>query len=186
MASALGIGPGLVPQSLSADILITKLEQRFQRPDIGNGEGFTGVIALGGSPERVREAARLARLHSHVMVIVTGEGNRADVMSLIGTGIGADRIIVEEAARNTYENAVFSSQIIGTKSPGRWLLVTSASHMPRAIGTFRKSGLDVYPWPIFEKHEGFPVKLVVRHEYIGLLAYWLLGRSNSLFPSATS
>jgi DUF218 domain len=179
VASILAIGLGTAPKPAWTDFLFAKLEQRFPRPAIGNVESLMGVIALGGDPNRVVEAARLAHLYPHLKIIVTGEGTRSHVLSVLGPGISPDRVTVEEAARNTYENA-------DAKLRGRWLLVTAASHMPRAIGTFRKNGFEVYPWPILEKHEGFPVTEVVRHEYIGLLAYWLLGRSTELFPSAAS
>jgi uncharacterized SAM-binding protein YcdF (DUF218 family) len=181
------IGVGGMFRPLSADTLLTTLEQRFPRADIGDAEGIAGVIALGGNPDRLREAARLALLFPHLKVVVTGAGGRSEVLSVLGPGIGADRIIVEEGARNTYENAVSSSQIIGARSKERWLLVTSASHMPRAMGTFRKVGINIAAWPIFDlTPPGSPVEEVARHEWLGLLAYWVLGRSNSLFPATVS
>jgi uncharacterized SAM-binding protein YcdF (DUF218 family) len=54
--------------------------------------------------------------------------------------------------------------------------VTSASHMPRAMATFRKAGFVVLPWPIFDLTQpGVPIEGVICHELMGLIAYWVLG-----------
>ena len=81
--------------------------------------------------------------------------------------------------------------------PGkRWLLITSAYHMPRAMGAFRQAGFDVEPWPVdyrtrgtadltrpFDKvSEGLRRVDVATREWVGLLAYWVTGRSDALFP----
>jgi uncharacterized SAM-binding protein YcdF (DUF218 family) len=159
LVAIVGIGVGFCANPPSANTLIALLEQRFPRAEIGNGQEVVGVIALGGSPERIREAARLAQLYPHLQVIVTGAGDRAEVLSLIGPHVSPDRIAVEEAARNPYENA---SRIARITSEGKWLLVTSASHMPRAMATFRKAGFDVLPWPIFDLSQpGVPIEGVI-------------------------
>jgi uncharacterized SAM-binding protein YcdF (DUF218 family) len=106
------------------------------------------------------------------------------VLPLLGAGISADRLLIDEASRNTYENARFTARLLQSQPAGRWLLITSASHMPRAIGTFRKNGIDVDAWPIFDMAgPGAPVDEVARRETLGLLGYWTLGRSSELFPS---
>jgi uncharacterized SAM-binding protein YcdF (DUF218 family) len=81
--------------------------------------------------------------------------------------------------------------------PGqRWLLVTSANHMPRAMGAFRKAGFTVEPWPVdyrtadkYDRYlmfeapsEGLRRLELAVHEWIGLIAYRLMGRSDELFP----
>ncbi|HET7210116.1 MAG TPA: ElyC/SanA/YdcF family protein, partial [Methyloceanibacter sp.] len=86
----------------------------------------------------------------------------------------------------------------GELGPGkRWLLITSAYHMPRAIGAFRKAGFEVEAWPVdyrtrgradltrpFDKvSEGLRRVDVATREWFGLLAYWLRGRSDALFPA---
>ena len=68
-------------------------------------------------------------------------------MVLRDLGIGSDRLILERKARNTAENAILAKELADPKPGQRWLLVTSAWHMPRAIGLFRKAGFDVEAWP---------------------------------------
>jgi hypothetical protein len=84
MIAVLSMGLLTVQPLVSADYLVTRLEQRFVRAPIGNGAGLVGVIALGGNPDRIREAGRLARLYPHMLVVVSGAGSRAVVLPLLG------------------------------------------------------------------------------------------------------
>ena len=82
--------------------------------------------------------------------------------------------------------------------PGqRWLLVTSAIHMPRAVGCFRRAGFPVEPYPVdwqtgsaadllspFEAvSAGLGLTDMAMREWTGLLIYWLTGRTSALFPA---
>ena len=116
-------------------------------------------------------------------------------------GVAPDRLILESDARDTYENAVYLKAELGKLDllgPGkRWVLITSAYHMPRAMASFRQAGFDVEPWPVdyrtrgradltrpFDKvSEGLRRVDVATREWVGLFAYWLAGRSDSLFPA---
>lgn len=166
--------------------LIATLESSFSRTSIGDAEAVTGVIALGGGEERIREAGRLARKHPHLKVLVSGAGEPASVLRLLGDDIDPARVIVEASARNTHENALFSTMAAKPKRGERWLLVTSAAHMPRAIGAFRRNAFMVEPWPVYDLADNDPQQhyAVAQHEWLGLVAYWLLGRTSELFPSA--
>jgi uncharacterized SAM-binding protein YcdF (DUF218 family) len=165
---------------------LAALEGRFARPEIGDAAAITGVIALGGNDDRIREAGRLARRYPHMLVVVSGAGTPAHVLSVLGEGIEPRRVLVETQSRNTHENAIFSANLIASKGGDRWLLVTSASHMPRAIGAFRKRDLMVEAWPIHDLARHAPERpAVAQHEALGLVAYWLLGRTSALFPSET-
>jgi len=111
-------------------------------------------------------------------------------------GTPASRIVLEGDSRTTAENAEFTRKLVSPKPGERWLLVTSAFHMPRSIGAFRKAGFDVEAYPVDWRTRGWADALmpftslsaglartdVAIHEWIGLVAYWVSGRSSELFP----
>ena len=102
----------------------------------------------------------------------------------------------EDKSRNTWENEVNTMAMAEPKPDQRWVLVTSAAHMPRAIGIARRLGWPLLPWPVdystlpegFTASEGHfgkyldEVAIAVR-EWFGLAAYRLSGRSAELFPA---
>jgi uncharacterized SAM-binding protein YcdF (DUF218 family) len=87
--------------------------------------------------------------------------------------------------------------IVAPKPNERWLLVTSAYHMPRAVGVFRKAEFPVEAYPVdwrtrgsqdlwrpFDRaSDGLRRTDVAVREWTGLLIYWLTGRSSALFPA---
>lgn len=162
-------------------IITVELEQRFIAPrDLSNG-GVAGIIALGGSHERVVEAVRLMHRFPDTKLIITG-APAEDVAYAASQGM-QDRLIIEPQATSTFENALFSRQLLSPRIADKWLLVTSAVHMPRAIGTFRSAGFSVLPWPVFDRSDNFSDTPRTLHEVFGLLEYWMLGRIGSLFPA---
>ncbi len=203
--------------------LILPLEQRFPpwndargAPDgmvvLGGGispdvSAARGIVALNEAAERITAAAVLAHKYPKARIIYSGGSNRllsppvpeapAAVEELEALGVAHDRITAEEQSRNTIENAVFS-RLIAQPQPGeRWLLITSAYHMPRAIAAFRAAGFPVEAYPVDWRTRG-PDDVVrpfaalsaglertdvAVHEWIGLLAYRLSGRTNELFPA---
>jgi len=62
--------------------------------------------------------------------------------------VPADAMWLEDRSRNTYENALFSRQILDPRGIDRIILVTSAMHMPRAVGLFEHLGFEVIPAPV--------------------------------------
>jgi uncharacterized SAM-binding protein YcdF (DUF218 family) len=112
-------------------------------------------------------------------------------------GVAHDRITAEEQSRNTVENAVFSRLLADPKPGQRWVLVTSASHMPRAIAAFRAAGFPVEAYPVdwhtrgkddaVELFASFAGGLAMTdyavHEWVGLAVYWLTGKTSELFPA---
>jgi uncharacterized SAM-binding protein YcdF (DUF218 family) len=163
-------------------------------------------VALNEAAERVTTAVALARRYPDARIIYSGgsgalifrEGSEAvfAVRLFESLGIAPERIIAEEQSRNTVENAVFSL-LLAMPQPGeRWLLVTSGYHMPRAMGVFRRAGFPVEAYPVDWRTRGPQDALrpfqtlgsgleradTAMREWVGLLVYWLTGRSAALFP----
>ena len=213
---------GLSP---AGNALIIPLEERFPRWDATRGAP-DGIIVLGGaiSPdvsaarddvalneaaERLTVAAELARRYPAARILFSGgsgaliydEGAEAAfaLRLLEDLGIPRERIMLEDRSRNTVENAVFSKALAHPRPGERWLLVTSAHHLPRAIGVFRKAGFPVEAYPVDWRTRG--INDVLRpfatvgdglrrsdtavREWVGLAVYWVTGRSSALFPGPT-
>lgn len=166
-----------------------------------------GTIEMGGAAERMTSTVELAKRFPNARVVFTGGSsnlmeNPLSEAPIAGEwlqrfGVAADRITLESASRTTDENAVFTRRILMPKPGERWLLVTSAFHMPRAIGAFRAAGFDVEAYPVDWRTRGWrdagePFDLLSAglsrtddavHEWTGLISYWLAGRSSALFPA---
>lgn len=173
-----------------------------------NAEGTAarGSVEMDASGERILTMLKLARQYPSARIVFTGgSGNLvqpglADApiagQILEEFGIVKDRIVLESESRTTAENAMFSKRLVSPKPGERWLLVTSAFHMPRSIGSFRKVGWEVEAYPVdwrtqgwieatdtFSKiSDGLARADTTVHEWTGLLVYWLAGRSSELFP----
>lgn len=98
------------------------------------------------SAYRILEALKLFRENPDSVVIVSGSGVVPSVMGevLISTGISNDRIHIDAASFSTRQSAQQLYPRLG-RSP--FLLVTSAGHMPRALGVFQKVGMEPRPAP---------------------------------------
>jgi uncharacterized SAM-binding protein YcdF (DUF218 family) len=161
--------------------LTSALEARFERPAVDNWAAIRGVVVLGGQPTRLREALRLMRDHAHLRLVMSGpEDIEMTLLGNIDETLRA-RTEIEQASISTCGSAMFSAHLIAPGPGDRWLLVTSALHMPRAIGAFRKAGFPVEPWPVYEINAA-PWNAVL-HEWMGLAAYRLLGCSEAFLPA---
>jgi uncharacterized SAM-binding protein YcdF (DUF218 family) len=203
------------------NLLLHPLEARFPPWDPARGAP-DGIVVLGGAidaelsadhgtvvftraADRVVEAAALARQYPKARIIFSGgsanltDGPReADYAAAIfeRLGVARDRLIMERRSRNTMENAEFSKELAAPKGGERWLLVTSAFHMPRSIGIFRKVGFAVEPCPVDWRTgrsvdwlefspfvlDGLERTEIAVREYLGLVAYRISGRTSELFP----
>jgi uncharacterized SAM-binding protein YcdF (DUF218 family) len=202
-------------------VLIAPLEARFVRP--AEPAHIDGIVVLGGgmdgevndarhgwelneSGDRMVEAVRLALTHPEAKVLVAAgpavfpvvqepEAYAAQRM-LLAFGIAPDRLVLDDKSRNTEENAQFAKSLAGAAPGQTWLLVTSAYHMPRAVGLFRKAGFAVIPWPadyLSSGVEGMRIKpdqapenIIVSttalREWIGLIGYRVVGKIDDWFP----
>jgi len=164
-----------------AATLVSILESRFHRPQIQDWSTVKGLVVLGGDfDRRYAEALRLAEAHPHLRIVISGVrfSDNAEVRARIVFELRSSTIY-----KNTYGNAVFSKELVRPAAGERWLLVTTASHMPRAIGTFRKAGFPVEPWPVPSGIEDADYLIAIaHHEWLGLMAYRLLGRTDALLP----
>ncbi len=205
--------------------LMLPLEQRFPSWDASHGAP-DGIVVLGGaispdvsaargepalneSAERMTVVAELARRYPAARIVFTGGsgslmGSAAEADFVLRVfesfGIPRERVVLESRSRNTAENVRFSKDLVRPKPGERWLLVTSAHHMPRSIGVFRREGFLVEAYPVDWRTRGAEDLLMpfgtlsaglVRtdtalHEWVGLLAYWLTGQTSELFPGPSA
>ena len=199
------------------DALLARLEDQSPEIALdADLSGYAGVIVLGGalepgrlslghaqpllnsSAERLTMAVSLWQRHPALRLVFSGgEGE------LFGTGpseaeraqrffdsLGVPRtaLTLETRSHTTYENALFTRELPGVAPQQRWLLLTSAWHIPRALATFRKAGWNVTPYPVdFRTAGSTPLTVynladgaerweLLLHECIGIASYWLLGR----------
>lgn len=204
-------------------VLLQKLEQRIPAKPIteppacllvlgggfeGNVTRVRGNVELNQAGDRYLEMLRLAREYPHSKIIVSGgdgslTGGYEDDFTIVRRlaerfGLDKDRLIPEPTSRNTYENAVNSRTIMAREGFADCVMITSAFHMPRALGMMRKVGALVRPWPVDYRTDGQALigiemtepmsnaqkMATALREWLGLAANHLAGRTDQLFPEA--
>ena len=201
--------------------LLAPLEERFARPAEPLGR-VDGVVVLGGAvdlrvsvargrpqlgafADRLTAFVALARRYPRARLVFTGGSgalfdtghSEADVAENLIAELGLDpvRVAFERQARNTRENALLAMALAQPQAGETWLLVTSAFHMPRAMGSFGRAGWPVTAYPVdylragpgrwrpgFSLMHGLSLLTLAEKEWIGLAAYRLLGWTDRLFP----
>ena len=193
-AAACGLAIGaFTPISVA---LLAPLEYRFLFSPPDSQASPDGIIVLGGSSLRGIDAVEaLSRDYPEARIIFSGY---SATMVARYARLGGDpaRVYVESRPRTTFEDAQYSAALLKPKPGERWLLVTLASHMPRAVGCFRAAGFQVEPYPVefrtgslshpFTQYATgsaafFNLDFAMK-EWIGLIAYRLMGRIDALFP----
>jgi uncharacterized SAM-binding protein YcdF (DUF218 family) len=213
----------IVAFSPLGNLLLYPLESRFPpwNADLG---APAGIIVLGGpidadlseehdvpvvrsAADRIIAGAALARRYPDARFVFTGgsadlisgDAREADYANAVfeSLGIPKSRLIMERRSRNTYENAQFTADMVKPKPGERWLLVTSAFHMPRSIGLFRKAGFTIEAYPVDWRvgrnwstilafspiaNDGLGRADLGLREWMGLVAYRLTGRTDALLP----
>ncbi len=208
-----------------AHLATIPLENRFSRPDATElARGIDGIIVLGGgvdgtvsrardvlalneAGERILEALMLGKAHPRARLIISG-GAATLLYSGLSDGAAVGRVltrllddprrvVLEQRSLNTWQNARETRRLLRPQPGQRFLLLTSAFHMPRAVGCFRKVGIEVLPWPVdyrtrgwadlwrfFDKpSEGLRRFDLILREWVGLVAYRLSGRTDALLPA---
>ena len=200
---------------------LSRLEATF--PPLQAPAKIDGIIVIGGALDaprfdkwpgsgfdpaigRLFEAARLAKAYPRARLLDVGGPDphasdrraeadaAADVLAQLG--VPRERIEIERESRNTYENAVNAAAMAHPRPGETWVLITSAFHMPRAIGCFRFAGFSPladpvdYHWigegkPGFDVVGGLDALDLATHEFFGLASYRLMGRTDALWPSPT-
>lgn len=203
--------------------LLMTQEDRFPQPTIT--VPVTGIIMLGGAvdthitsdrnsvalndaAERLTATAELSRRFPDASIFLSGGGSHITADSslsesqvatnlLISIGVPASRIAMEERSRNTCENGTESQATLKPQPGERWLLVTSASQMPRAVACFRAAGFPIVPYPVDYRTRGsadltrpsasialgLDAADLAAHEWIGLITYRIAGLTKELFPA---
>ncbi len=168
-----------------------------------------GQTSIGSAIERLTEFATLSKEYPNAKLLFTSgsgklltqdikEGDAVGPL-LISLGVNLERVLVESQSRNTFENALMSKELANPSDDETWLLITSAFHMPRSVGIFRKIGWDVVPYPVDFSFEGnaifYPTFNLLGgmnslsgaiHEWLGLLFYWMTDKTSSFFPGPES
>jgi len=202
------------------NLIMVPLEDRFPLRQLP--KKVDGIIVLGGATETGISAARkqpavsgsaerllafifLARQYPDAKLVFSGGSGsigsnykHSDAARIIfeQSGMDINRIIFESKSRNTYENAVYSYDLVKPKKGEIWILITSAFHIPRSVGVFRKANWEIFPYPVDYKTSG-PYNYVWDpkgfeeinyfyspfREWLGLLAYRVAGKTNQLFPT---
>jgi uncharacterized SAM-binding protein YcdF (DUF218 family) len=206
-------------------LMIEPLENRF--PVVARiPQQVRGVIVLGGSvnqlltvarnqpsltgaAERMTEFVAIARRRPDLKLVFSGGSGLVwfpEVKETIvarrlfaDLGLDVDGIVFEDKSRNTRENAIYSHELVAPKPDEQWLLITSAMHMPRAVGCFRRAGWNVVPYPVDYQTSGDSVFGLGVHflgglntlstasrEWAGLVAYRLMGWTDAVFPGPVS
>jgi uncharacterized SAM-binding protein YcdF (DUF218 family) len=159
-----------------------------------------GAPATNAGEMRVVAGFDAARRYPKARVVFSGgsgvlggaEYSESESAGYIFAELGLDpaRLILEPRSRNTYENILFSKTLAKPKPGETWLLVTSAIHLPRAMEIARKLNWPMVPWPSdyitgthtpspsFEIGSNLAATDYAVHEWIGLLAYRLSGKSS--------
>ena len=219
-AVAIGaIGLLMVGFSPLGKLIVRPLEDRFPQARLHAAEAVDGIIVLGGgigftrgqiafneAGGRLTAGIELAKRHPRARLVFAGgegalvlegrtEAEAAEALFRLA-GIASERLVMENRSRNTRENALFTRELVQAKAGERWLLVTSAFHMPRAVGCFRAAGFDVEAHPVDYRSEGdrtdlLPFRFMFNgmqltdlavKEWIGLAVYRLAGYTPAFLP----
>lgn len=202
---------GLLGFSAVPDALLRSLEGKYKAQTLTQSNPYAGVIVLGGatgSPsilkahgqvplgdaaERMTMPIGLMRKFPNFELIFSGGEGRlvptgtteAEIAKVFYEEQGVDmkRVTLESKARNTRENARQVAALLGERCKQPWLLVTSASHMPRSMAEFEATGCNVTAHPVdfhtaeesswteYSMASSLGAWQKALHEYLGMFVY---------------
>ena len=163
-----------------------------------------GRFLLGREADRAGQALYLYRTGAVYKILISGgsgdlpfgskpasDEGRMVARFLTVAGVRPGDIVLENRSRNTHENARFSVNMLrGRFHTDRCVLVTSASHMRRAVACFRKQNVRVVPFPgvfmsrrrsygpgeyILPSEQSFADSYYLVREIVGYGVYWVMG-----------
>lgn len=179
-----------VPEDMQAIVVLAG-----GRIPIAREYGNTDIVSA-PTLERLRYASRLAKVHQLPMVVVGGSVNNerqseaALMKKALETDFGVQTLLLEEKSKTTFENAMFAKKVLKDKSLSKFILVTHAYHMPRAMWCFEDVGLSPISAPtvfykrnsaVSEIYQYIPNAGALKqsrnalHEYIGMFWYKYIG-----------
>lgn len=210
---------GIIPLG---PLLITLLERQYPASSAMPSQ-IDGIIVLGGAfePAMSRKMGQLSvndSIERFLCFVDLGKKNPSAMMISSGgngdilnpdvlesddakaffalTTLNNRDIVYEDKSKNTYENALYSKEIAKPNKGENWVVITSAYHMPRAVGIFQKLDWDIIPYPCDFKTSGdykifnnlpniamnFSYLNIAIKEIFGMIVYYLTGKSAFIFP----
>ena len=151
--------------------LVTSLERQYL--PLKNTPQADAIVVLGGSTrnneppriipdlsergDRLLYGVKLYKDGAAPYILLTGGridwygGSSSEAKDMAALteimGVPRDALLLESRSLTTYENAVYTKEILERRKIERIILVTSAAHMPRAMAIFRKQGINAIPAP---------------------------------------
>jgi uncharacterized SAM-binding protein YcdF (DUF218 family) len=219
LATIGALGLFVIGFSPLAKFIARPLEDRFPQREAGAAGPVDGIVVLGGgigfgrgqiafneAAARLTAGVELAKKHPGARLVFTGgdgslvldgrtEADAAQEFFRLA-GIDGTRVMLESRSRNTRENAAFTRELVRPQAGERWLVVTSAFHMPRAIGCFRAVGFSADAYPVDYRTEGdasdlLPFRFMFNgmqltdlavKEWLGLAVYYMAGYTPEFLP----
>jgi uncharacterized SAM-binding protein YcdF (DUF218 family) len=198
---------------LGARLLVAPLETRYPVPPTAVQADAAVVLAgtvdlalstaerieLYDRPERIIEGAQLVLSGRARWLLISGgsgdplrpEAREAEYLATLARrlGVPSGKILLQGDSRTTAEDAQRTAEILKRRGIQSFFLVTSAYHLPRAVGCFRKLGLEPIPYPVdfrvtpvtathnpvVPTAARLTLSTLAVHEYLGLAWYWARG-----------
>ena len=198
-----------------SNFLLNKLED-FIKPSKYPAQQLKGIVVLGGSfnsglqskernevslnssAERLTKVLEIYNKNPKLLILFSGFSGELKLQGwsesdmakkfFLEQGVRLENLIFENKSRNTFENIIYSKDIIKTNK-GTWGLITSASHMPRSYFGFKRQGLILEPisvdyrtgtssifWINFDIEKGLENWNVILHEVVGISYYKITGK----------